>query len=151
MLTKTCDRQGSCFHFSNSIQWCFFYSIYSYCISANHPFHLQLSLKENKTKENIASTSKQKEGRIRDEDQENNKAANLLKESQKNNPILGNETIDRNLVNDLCIDNVTDNRRYRKKASKTCAVVVSRTPNATENEVTLNEDTKINQVPHKNK
>ena len=114
LSTRTCYPVGSCFHFSNSVQWCFFSSIYSYCISANHPFHLQLSLKENKTKENITSTSKPKEGAFTDDDQENN------------------ETIDCNLVNDLCIDNVTENRRYRKKASKTYAVVVSGTPNATD-------------------
>ena len=74
--------------------------------------------KENKTKESITSTSKQKEGAIRDEDQENNKTVNLLKESQRNNPILINQTIDCNLVNGLCVDNVTDNRRYRKKHQK---------------------------------
>ena len=88
--------------------------------------------KENKTKESITSTSKQKEGAIRDEDQENNKTVSLLKEFQKNDPILINETIDCNLVNDVCVDNVTDNRRYRKKASKTYAEVVSGTPNATD-------------------
>ena len=54
-----------------------------------------------------------------------------MKESRKNNPTLINETIDCNLVNGLCVDNVTDNRRYRKKASKTYAEVVSETPNAT--------------------
>ena len=71
--------------------------------------------KENKTKENITSTYKQKEGAIRDKGQENNKTVSLLKESQINNPILKNETIDCNLVNGLCVDNITDNRRYRKK------------------------------------
>ena len=55
-----------------------------------------------------------------------------MKESQRSNPILINETIDCNLVNSLCVDNVTDNRRYRKKASKTYAEVVSGTPNATD-------------------
>ena len=39
--------------------------------------------KENKTKESITSTSKQKEGAIRDEDQGNNKTGRLLKEFQK--------------------------------------------------------------------
>ena len=60
--------------------------------------------KENKTKENITGTSKQKEGAIRDEDQENNKTVSLLKESQKKNPILINETIVCTLVNGLCVD-----------------------------------------------
>ena len=55
-----------------------------------------------------------------------------MKESQRSNPILINETIDCNLVNGLCVDNVTDNRRYRKKASKTYAEVVSGIPNATD-------------------
>ena len=106
--------------------------------------------KENKTKESITSTSKQKEGAIRDEDQENNKTVSLLKEFQKNDPILINETIDCNLVNGLCVDNVTDNRRYRKKASKTYAEVVSGTPNATDSNVEM-KDTKTNEVPHKDK
>ena len=43
-----------------------------------------------------------------------------------------NKTIDCNLVNSFCVDNVTDNHRYRKKASKTYAEVVSGTPNATD-------------------
>ena len=57
--------------------------------------------KENKTKESITNTSKQKEGAIRDEDQENNRTVSLLKEFQKNSPILINETIDCNLENGL--------------------------------------------------
>ena len=85
----------------------------------NHPQHRRVKKwnkikeelhKENKTKENITSTSKQKEGAIRDEDQENNEIVSLLKESEKNNPILIKETIDCNLVNGLCVDNATDNR-----------------------------------------
>ena len=43
-----------------------------------------------------------------------------------------NKTIDCNLVNSFCVDNVTDNHRYRKKVSKTYAEVVSGTPNATD-------------------
>ena len=72
--------------------------------------------KVNKTKENIASTSKQKEGAIRDKDQESNKAVSLLEESQKNNPIMINETIVCSLVNGICVDNVTDNPRYTRKS-----------------------------------
>ena len=106
--------------------------------------------KENKTKESITSTSKQKEGANRDEDQENNKTDSLLKEFQKSDPILINETIDCNLVNGLCVDNVTNNRRYRKKASKTYAEVVSETPNATDSNVEM-KDTKTKEVPHKDK
>ena len=67
--------------------------------------------KENQTKESITSTSKQKEGAIREEDQENNKTVSLLKEFQKSDPILINKTIDCNLANGLCVGNVTDNRR----------------------------------------
>ena len=53
-------------------------------------------------------------------------------------------------MNGLCVDNVTYNRRYRKKASKTYAKVVSGTPNTTDLNVEM-KDTKINEVPHKNK
>ena len=73
-----------------------------------------------------------------------------MREPQKNNPILINETIDCNLVNGLYVDNVTDNRRYRKKASKTHAAIVSGTPNPTDLNVEM-KDTKVNGVPHKNK
>ena len=61
-----------------------------------------------------------------------------------------NKTIDCNLVNSFCVDNVTDNHRYRKKASKTYAEVVSGTPNATDFYVEM-KDIKVNEVPHKNK
>ena len=55
-------------------------------------------------------------------------------------------------MNGLCVDNVTDNRRYRKKASQTYAEVVSETPNATESKCNVEmKDTMINEVPHKNK
>ena len=75
-----------------------------------------------------------------------------MKVSRKNNPTLINEPIDCTLVNGLWVDNVTDNRRYRKKASKTYAEVVSGTPNATESKCNFEmKDTKINEVPHKNK
>ena len=97
----------------------------------------------------FTSTSKQKEGAIGDKDQDK-KTVSLLKEPQKNNPILINETIDCNLLNGLYVDNVTDNRRYRKKASKTHAAIVSGTPNATDLNVEM-KDTKVNGVPHKNK
>ena len=60
-----------------------------------------------------------------------------------------NETIDCNLVKGLCVD-VTDIRRCRKKASKTYAEVVSETPNATDLNIEM-KDTKINEVPYKNK
>ena len=53
-------------------------------------------------------------------------------------------------MNGLCVDNVTYNRRFRKKASKTYAKVVSGTPNTTDLNVEM-KDTKINEVPHKNK
>ena len=73
-----------------------------------------------------------------------------MKESQKNNPILTNSTINCNLVNGPFVSNVTDNRRYRKRASKTCTEVVSGTPNTTDLNVRI-KDTKINEVTHKNK
>ena len=50
-----------------------------------------------------------------------------------------NEAKDCNLVNVLCVDNVTDSHRYRKKASKTYAKVLSRTPKATEFNVEIKD------------
>lgn len=41
------------FHLLNSFQWCFFCSIYSYCTSASHPFHMLL-FQKSRTCENIA-------------------------------------------------------------------------------------------------
>ena len=58
-----------------------------------------------------------------------------------------NKTIDCNFVNGFCIDNVTDNRRYR---SKTYAEVVPGTPNASGLNVEM-KDAKINEVVHQNK
>ena len=57
--------------------------------------------------------------------QKKNQTVSLLKEPQKNNPNLINETLNCNLVNGLCVDNVTDSRRCRKKTSRSYAEVVS--------------------------
>ena len=48
------------------------------------------------------------------------------------------------MVNGLCVDNVTDNCRYRKKASKAYAEVVSGAPNATDFNVEM-KDIKVNE------
>ena len=104
--------------------------------------------KENKTKENVTSASEQKEGAIRDDDPEKNQTVSLLKESQKNNPNLINETLVCNLENDLFVDNVTDNRRYRKKTSRSYAEVVSGTPDAKKVKM---KNTNKNEVPHNKK
>ena len=80
--------------------------------------------------------------------QKKNQTVSLLKEPQKNNPNLINETLNCNLVNGLCVDNVTDSRRCRKKTSRSYAEVVSGTPDAKKVKM---KNTNKNEVPHNKK